>query len=138
MPAACAPSTSVSTAALAQLAHDVRDRQDEAGLTRHVVDEREPGAGCDARQDALDDFARVRDRDRNLDHVDAQLGALGGVVERVLACVIRMIGHEQRISARERERAQHRVHARGRVAHEHEVLRPRADEARHLAPRGVE
>jgi hypothetical protein len=51
------------------------------------------------------------------------------VVEHVAAGVVLVVGHEELVAELEAERTKHGVDASRRVGHEHQIFRPRPDEA---------
>ena len=136
MPGACAPSTSVSTPRSRSSRHQARDREDERGRARHVVEERQPRARRDRRQHALDERRRRR-RAGTGSRPSPRAPRSGAPRTQRLAAGARRRGRwsGSRRPAASGSAAQHGVDARGGVRHEREVLGPRAEERGDLGAR---
>ena len=142
-------------AALAQGADQVLERQDQAGLADDMVDHQQARGVGDGGEHALDDLARVRQRegDRNDPHAGADAPAVeahgvgGGVVLGVqdqdlvagtdlgLGDLARVVTPGRGLAGQHR---QGRVHSGGRVGHEDQAPGVRAEEPPQEVPRMVD
>ena len=139
MPGACAPSTSVVDAARGELGDQPRDRQDQrrSGSSRG----RAARAACAASpraSTASTTSLRRRHGNGTWPPRPRARPARRHEVERVAAGVVGVVGGEQLVARRERQRAQHGVDAGGGVAHEGEVVGIGAHERGQRGPRDVE
>src|SRR6266446_6569391 len=125
-------------AAPGELAHEPLDGQHEARRAGHVIEQREPGARRDPRQHGFNDRVRRREREGNGHDHDLRPRRGGHEVEHVPARVVGVVGHQELVPRRERQRAQHGVHGGGRVRDEDQALRVGAEERGERAPGVVE
>ncbi|MEI9893109.1 MAG: hypothetical protein WDN28_04155 [Chthoniobacter sp.] len=103
-----------------------------------MVDHRQPRARRDRREDCFDDLRFIAQREGNPGDDDLGSRARRGFGEHVAACIIIVVGGEQFVAGRELQRAHDRVHARGGVGDEDQVVRLGLEEGRQLFARGVE
>ena len=121
-----------------QLADQRFDRQHEAGLAGHVIQQREPGASGDRAEDRIEDLLRAGDRKRNRCHHDPGSGTPGDEFEHVAAGVVLVIRGEQFITRFEAQRPEYCVDRRRRVGDPGQVPRRCAEETAESGPGLVE
>ena len=108
--------------------------KDERGRARHVADERQPCPGRHCPQDALHDIVRAIDGERNPRQHDPGTGVSRADPQRIERRVVLVVGGEKLVARADPERAEDRRNAGGRVRHEREVVRVRADEGADRGP----
>ena len=124
-------------AAGVQLGHQVFQRQNETGLTGHVIKQGETCAGTCRLQDPLADFIGAFERERNLHRAHGGAGGFGHEADRVGAGVVFVVGDEQFIPGAEGERAEDYVDACGCIAHQRQVIRVAPQEVGRLGAGGI-
>ncbi len=121
-----------------ETAHDRFDRKDEPRRTGDVIDQRELRALGRSPEDRVGDLLGIAQRERHLCDDDARARLRGEVIERVLAGGIGVVGREQLVAGRERDRREDRAHGLRRVAYEDQVLGARRDEPRDRLSRSID
>ena len=121
-----------------ELADEALDREHEPGRARDVVQQREPRPRRDVSEHGVDDLIGRVQRKRDRRHDDARARTLGDEVERIAARVVGVVRRQELVARGEPQRTHHGIDAAGRVRHERDVLRVRADEVRQLLPCRIE
>ena len=97
-------------------------RHQQAGWAGDGVDHGQPGSFGDAVHDGVQGLVCVFDRERNVDRDHRCAPAFSNEIDRVSARLVGVVRHEDFIPSLKHERTQHRVHTRGRIFHESEVV----------------
>ena len=116
---------------------DLLDRKNDPGRAGHMIEQGQPGPGRDGTEHRIDDLRGPGDGPRHRRHHDFRAAPFLPA-QRVPAGVVGVVGGEQLVARLELERADHGVHAAGRVRNEREIVRICPDEPRQISPGFVE